>query len=91
MWGVRCLLRAGALVLACVVFLVPHEQVSQFSETTAAGAPSAKQYRLLMTPDGIQFGLRLGSNKAPAPVAFLFGSLLDEMLTMEHCRILLEA
>ena len=32
-----------------------------------------------------------GANKTPAPVAFLFGSLLDKMLTMEHCRILLEA
>ena len=90
-WCVSSLLRAVVLVLAGAIVLVPHDQVSQSSATTAAGNPSPKQYRLLMTPGGIQFGLRQGANKAPAPVAFLFGSLLDEMLTMEHCRILLEA
>ncbi|MCH2398356.1 MAG: prolyl oligopeptidase family serine peptidase [Pirellulales bacterium] len=87
----RCLLRAGILVLAGAIILVPHERVSQSSETTTTGDASPQQYRLLMTPGGIQFGLRQGANKAPAPVAFLFGSLLDEVLTMEHCRILLKA
>mgnify|MGYP006114733801 CR=1 FL=1 len=85
------LLQAGVLVIVGAIFLAPNTRVTQSSEATAVGDRSPQQYRLLKTPGGIQFGLRRGTNKAPAPVAFLFGSLLDEMLTMEHCRILLKA
>ena len=84
-------LQAGVLVLAGAILLVPNGLVSQPSKATAVRDQPPQQYRTLTTPAGIQFGLRQGTNKTPAPVAFLFGSLLDEMLTSEHCRILLAA
>ena len=84
-------LQPGVLVLAGVLFLVPSALASQPSEATAVRDQPPKRYRMLTTPDGIQFGLRQGANKTPAPAAFLFGSLLDEVLTGEHCRILLAA
>ena len=89
--GVRRGLEAGALALACSVFLVANVRASQPSKRTVAGDPSPQQFRSLITPDGIQFGLRQGPDKALAPAAFLFGSLLTEVLTSEHCCILLTA
>ena len=46
------------------------------------------RFRLLETPDGIRFGMCPAERDFPAPVAFLFGSLLRESLTEEPCRIL---
>ena len=68
--------------------IVPDTLLGQPPEEIQASGKPHSHHQVLTTPEGVRFGLLGDKDEAPAPVAFLFGSLFDESLAGEHCRIL---
>jgi len=78
---------AYCLVFTVLHWIVPGTSYGQPPKEVQAGEQSEHSHQILTTPDGVRFGVFGNRNSSPAPTVFLFGSLLDESLAGDHCRI----